>query len=166
MITHVECAFDGACAANGQPNALAAWAYKIWTPKGNSEGSGPVEGAQTNQRAEVSALLHLLKALQRASGRGKLAPNCEIIIEGDSAYAIKGYTEWLLNWVARGWRNSQKKAVENRDLWEQIWELKGDDAIAELNIRFIQVAGHSGYAHNEEVDALATAMVQKLRAAG
>ena len=33
---------------------------------------------------------------------------------------VRGVTEWLPVWKARGWRKSDKKPVENRDLWERL----------------------------------------------
>jgi ribonuclease HI len=40
-------------------------------------------------------------------------------IYSDSAYVINCFRDkWYERWRKNGWVNSQKKPVENRDLWE------------------------------------------------
>ncbi|NWC92249.1 MULTISPECIES: RNase H family protein [unclassified Pseudomonas] len=54
------------------------------------------------------------------------------------------------NWKAKGWKNSNKKPVEHRELWEQI-----DQFIQQREVTFIWVGGHTGNPGNEEADTLA-----------
>ena len=58
---------------------------------------------------------------------------------------------WWEGWLARGWRNSAKKPVANRDLWEPLVEIfrTRDD------LRLEWVKGHSGDEMNDLVDRLA-----------
>ena len=72
-------------------------------------------------------------------------------IHSDSAYIVNCFLEgWWERWEKNGWRNSQKKAVANRDLWERILaETRRHDVV------WHKVAGHSGDAMNERVDGLA-----------
>ena len=42
-------------------------------------------------------------------------------IVSDSTYVVNCFRDrWWQGWLARGWRNSQKKPVANRDLWEPL----------------------------------------------
>ena len=46
--------------------------------------------------------------------------------------------EWWKGWIARGWKNSKKEPVANRDLWEPFVEL-----VQERDVTFAWVKGHS-----------------------
>ena len=48
----------------------------------------------------------------------KIKSNSEITIYTDSTYVKNGITEWMLKWKKNGWKNSSKKPVKNKDLWE------------------------------------------------
>ena len=62
--------------------------------------------------------------------------------------------KWWVGWLKRGWTNSAKKPVANRDLWEPLISLY---RTREAEITFKWVKGHSGDAMNDKVDALAVA---------
>ena len=52
----------------------------------------------------------------RSTGR------CEIV--SDSTYVVNCFRDrWYEGWMRRGWMNSQRKPVANRDLWEPFIEL-------------------------------------------
>lgn len=73
------------------------------------------------------------------------------MLVSDSRYLIDGMTMYLASWKARAWRKSDKKPVENPDLWQALDALaKGRDIVWEW------VRGHSGDPYNDEVDRLAT----------
>jgi ribonuclease HI len=70
----------------------------------------------------------------------------------DSTYVVNCFRDgWWKGWIARGWRNTAKKPVANRDLWEPFVELvrERDD------VSFRWVKGHSGDRMNDVVDQLA-----------
>ncbi len=77
----------------------------------------------------------------------------------DSAYLVNCFRDrWYVRWRQNGWKNAQKKAVENRDLWE------GLIALAEHHeITWHKVAGHSGDPLNERADRLACAAIDTVR---
>ena len=54
------------------------------------------------------------------------------------------------NWKAKGWINSAKKPVANKDLWEQLESL-----ISNHKVDWLWVKGHSGDYENERADELA-----------
>jgi ribonuclease HI len=72
----------------------------------------------------------------------------------DSEYLKKGMTEWVTGWIKRGWKNSQKQPVANRDLWEQLVELS-----SRHQVEWHWVRGHAGHVENERCDALARAAI-------
>jgi ribonuclease HI len=125
---------DGACSGNPGPGG---WA---WATKDGRQASGGAP-ATTNQRMEVQAALEAIKALD-----GPLT------VVSDSTYVVNCFRDaWWKGWLARGWVNSAKKPVANRDLWEPLITLfqeRGD-------ISFRWVKGHSGDPMNDLVDQLA-----------
>lgn len=135
---------DGACPNNGKPNAKAGWGVFLTTPEGDTldlAAPVPADQPQTNSRAE---LLASLIAIRRCE------PGVPISIVSDSEYVVKGAMEWLPGWKRRGWRKSDKKPIEHRDLWECI-----DLELQDRDITFQWVRGHTGVPGNERADALA-----------
>ncbi len=95
----------------------------------------------TNQRMELTAVLEAVRALE-----GPLE------VYSDSTYVVNCFRDrWWEGWIRRGWRNSQKKPVANRDLWEPLIEL-----VMAREIGFVWVKGHAGDPWNDEADRLAT----------
>ncbi len=85
-------------------------------------------------------------------------PNQAVEIVSDSTYVVNCFRDsWWKGWLARGWRNSQKKPVANRDLWEPLIELYRSRA-DELTFRWVK--GHSGDPMNDLVDELAVKAAQ------
>ncbi len=136
---------DGACSGNPGPGG---WAWAIdpeSVPDGvvqeRSFGSGG-EPQTTNQRMELQAVLEAV-----TSNPGAL----EIV--SDSTYVVNCFRDrWYEGWVKRGWRNTAKKPVANRDIWEPLIEryLERADELS-----FTWVKGHSGDRMNDVVDQLA-----------
>lgn len=126
---------DGACSGNPGPGG---WA---WAEVGGDWASG-AENPSTNQRMEVMAVLEALRAN---------AGNVTIV--SDSTYVVNCFRDkWWAGWLKRGWLNSAKKPVANRDLWEPLIELYRSRAD---EITFKWVKGHSGDLMNDKVDLLA-----------
>ena len=133
MTTRTIVYTDGACSGNPGPGG---WAWVV--PHG-PYGSGG-EDHSTNQRMELMAVLDAIRTLE-----GPL----EIV--SDSTYVVNCFRDrWWEGWLRRGWVNSQKKPVANRDLWEPLIEL-----YQERDVSFRWVKGHSGDRWNEEADRLA-----------
>ncbi|MDD2581261.1 MAG: ribonuclease HI, partial [Desulfuromonadaceae bacterium] len=68
----------------------------------------------------------------------------------DSQYLVKGMTEWITGWQCKGWRNSKKEPVLNKDLWEQLLDLTKPHSV-----QWKWVKGHDGHVENERCDQLA-----------
>lgn len=149
----VEIYTDGATDASNPGPAGWGFVAVLLTEKGEvldvleRNGASPI--VSTNNRAEMAGALNALAfaAAQQASGAW---PVCPITIVSDSQYVVKGYTEWMPNWEARGWRTSTGKSPENRDLWER---LKVNEKGLGVNWRWIK--GHDGNRWNDRADALA-----------
>ena len=73
----------------------------------------------------------------------------------DSAYVMNCFRDrWHERWERRGWLNSGRQPVANRDLWERlIAETRRHEVI------WNKVRGHSGDPLNERVDRLARAAI-------
>ena len=106
------------------------------------------ESPATNNRMEMTGLLEGLRAL-----KGPTRVDAHV----DSTYLMKPFTDrWLDGWQRRGWVNSQRKPVANRDLWEELLV-----AATPHRLEFTYVPGHSGVTLNELVDQLAVAAVRR-----
>ena len=74
-------------------------------------------------------------------------------VVSDSTYVVNCFRDrWWQGWLARGWTNSQKKPVANRDLWEPLIEAY---RAAPGRITFRWVKGHGTDQMNALVDRLA-----------
>lgn len=146
-MNHIEIHTDGACKGNPGPGG---WGALLRYGGVERELFGG-EAATTNNRMELTAAMETLKALKR---------DVEITIHTDSQYVVKGITQWVHGWKKNGWKNAAKKPVENKDLWEGLYDqtyLQGH------KVHWKWVRGHSGDAMNERVDQLAVAACQKYR---
>jgi ribonuclease HI len=138
---------DGACSGNPGPGG---WAWAV-APRGEPQASGS-EPSTTNQRMELLAALSALRELGAQPG--------PIEVVSDSQYVVKCFTEqWWEGWIRRGWKNSQREPVANRDLWEPLIDLVRRRG----GVTFRWVRGHDGDAMNELVDALAVSAIQRVR---
>ena len=127
---------DGACSGNPGPGG---WAWAV-APSGTPSASGG-EARSTNQRMEIQAVLEALRALDGP-----------VVVVSDSTYVVNCFRDrWWEGWLRRGWVNSARKPVANRDLWEPLVEAvrQRDD------VTFRWVKGHSGDRMNDLVDMLA-----------
>ena len=128
---------DGACRGNPGPGG---WGVVLRAGDEERELCGG-EPETTNNRMELLAAIEALAALTRP---------CRVMLYTDSTYVRNGITEWLPNWIRRGWRTAGRKPVKNRDLWERL------SALADTHdVDWHWVKGHSGHPGNEHADALA-----------
>ncbi|MBD2111344.1 MULTISPECIES: ribonuclease HI [Cyanophyceae] len=144
---------DGACSGNPGPGG---WGTVLYLVDGGVHEIGGGESPTTNNRMEMQAAIAGLTLL-RNSGQTET-----VTIHTDSEYVLKGITQWIAGWKRRGWVNSAKKPVLNRDLWEAL-----DSVTTEVNqtldrpLQWIYVRGHSGDPGNERCDTIARAYAAK-----
>ena len=133
----IEIYCDGACSGNPGPGG---WGTILRYGDHEKELSG-FAAMTTNNRMELSAALTKLQALKRP---------CQVRVTSDSQYLCKGMTTWIFSWKKKGWKNSKREEVVNRDLWEEL-----DQQAQRQQIEWIWVRGHDGHAENERCDELA-----------
>lgn len=137
---------DGACSGNP---GVGGWAFVLKYKNAEKQVSGGEENT-TNNRMELTAVIKGLKALKE---------KCNVKIYSDSAYVVNAFVnDWLTPWQMNGWKNSQKKEVLNKDLWEKLLSLTNFH-----KVEFIKVKGHADNELNNLCDKMAVAEVQKIK---
>lgn len=135
---------DGSCLGNPGPGAYAA--VMVFGDKRRELASGFAR--TTNNRMELLGVIESLNCLKEP---------CSVELYTDSQYVAKAITAgWLHNWKKNGWKTAQKKAVKNKDLWEQL-----DATLIKHDVDFHWVKGHAGHPENERCDELARAEAAK-----
>ncbi|MDP3699563.1 MAG: ribonuclease HI [Hylemonella sp.] len=141
----VEIYTDGACKGNPGPGG---WGVLLKSGGVEKELFGG-ERETTNNRMEMMAVIMALESLKRP---------CHVVLHADSQYVLKGITEWLSGWKARGWKTAAKQPVKNVDLWQRLDVLVAGSA---HKIDWRWVKGHDGDPGNERADALANRGVEQ-----
>lgn len=132
---------DGACSGNPGPGGWGA----ILIYQGTEKEISGSEPNTTNQRMELRAAIEALSSLK--------VP-CKVKLYSDSAYLINAFNQnWIRNWQRNGWLNSQKKPVENQDLWHNLVQLNQIH-----QIEWLKVPGHRDNVYNNRCDVLARRM--------
>ena len=140
MVIHT----DGACSGNPGPGG---WGAVLHFKDQEKELWGG-ELATTNNRMELMAAIQALQAPKRP---------CAVTMYIDSLYVLKGMTEWLPGWKAKGWRTASKQPVKNVELWQRLDELVTARGHV---IDWKWVRGHNGDPGNERADELANLGVE------
>jgi len=135
---------DGACKGNPGPGG---WGALLRSADGSEKELCGGELGTTNNRMEMMAVIEALAALKRP---------CAVVLHIDSQYVLKGMTEWLVGWKAKGWKTAAKQPVKNVDLWQRL-----DILVASHTIDWRWVKGHAGDPGNERADGLANQGVEK-----
>ena len=128
---------DGACRGNPGPGG---WGALIRFDSVEKEIFGGQANA-TNNQMELSAAIE---------GLSILTEPCNVELFTDSKYVMDGITQWIQNWKKNNWRTAAKKDVKNKELWQKL-----DQLIAQHQVQWHWVKGHSGDAGNEAADLLA-----------
>jgi len=128
---------DGACRGNPGPGG---WGALIKFETAEKEIFGG-KSDTTNNQMELSAAIEGLAILKEP---------CSVELFTDSKYVMDGITQWIQNWKKNNWRTAAKKDVKNKKLWQKL-----DQLIAQHQVQWHWVKGHSGDAGNEAADLLA-----------
>lgn len=136
---------DGACSGNPGPGG---WGAILMLDNHKKEISGGKKNT-TNNIMELTAVIEALKLLKRP---------CKVDLYSDSAYVVNAFLQhWIEGWIKKGWKNSSKEEVKNKDLWQELIQLT---KIHEVT--FHKVKGHSDNEFNNRCDELARNAIQSL----
>jgi ribonuclease HI len=121
---------DGACSNNGKPGAKAG--IGIYFGEEDSRNvSSCIEGKQSNNTAELSALLQLFTIIQEDLKNGK-----KIGIVSDSEYAIRCVTTYGSKCEKDGWVAD----IPNKVMVKQTYQVYKNNP----NVTFIKCKAHTG----------------------
>ena len=126
---------DGACSGNPGKGGFGVILSYMGQFKEISKGYE----CTTNNRMELLAAIEGLSALKEP---------CRVKLWSDSKYLIDAVNKnWIDSWQKKGWVNSKKEKVKNRELFEKLIELMDIH-----DIEFCWVKGHDGNPQNERCD--------------
>ena len=134
---------DGACRGNPGPGGYGSI---IRTQGEEEEISGSAKNT-TNNIMELTAAVVALK---------QLGEPCEVVLTSDSQYLVKGMTEWVKEWIKKGWVTANKQPVKNKNIWVELDQLSKSHKITWKWVR-----GHHGHIENERCDRLANLAIDQ-----
>jgi ribonuclease HI len=149
MMNKIYIYADGGCRGNGKEINIGG--YGVYLKYGDKVKE--LKGATRNTTNNIMELTACIKGLEALKNHDMPV---EVIM--DSQYVIDGITSWIHNWIKKGWKNSQKKPVENKELWQQLWELKNQFK----DITFTKCRGHADNEGNNKADELANMAMGEL----
>ena len=136
---------DGGCRGNGKSDAIGAYGIQLnFTDENNvthtKELCKAFKGV-TNNQMELQAVIECLKALNQP---------CKVILMTDSKYVCNAINEkWLQGWIKKGWVNSSKQPVKNKERWQELSVL-----LEKHDVNFFWVKGHADNPGNKRADEL------------
>ncbi len=150
---------DGASRGNPGPGGYAAiiifpesndnrGEFQVSSFKLKVQELGGREKHTTNNRMELRAAIEALSFLKNLQ-----LTTANLQLFSDSRYVINGITKWIYGWQKNGWQTTNKKEVENRDLWEHLL----CNSTIYRTIKWKYVGGHVGVQGNDRCDEIATA---------
>jgi ribonuclease HI len=147
MTLTIEVFTDGACRGNPGPGGWAA----LVRQDGVEQMYAGAEPLTTNNQMELMAAIQ---------GLEQLASHSTVSLTTDSQYVRQGITQWIHGWKRNGWKTSQRQPVKNQELWQRL-----DAAVADHDVEWHWVKGHSGHRENELVDEAANVAIDAMQAA-
>jgi len=133
----IEIFTDGGCKGNPGPGGYGC----IIRGDGNVLELKGAHPQTTNNIMEMTAAIVALKELSQPY---------QVTLTTDSQYLVKGMTEWIHNWIKKGWLTASKQPVKNKELWQELHNLS-----KQHKITWVWVKGHAGHPENERCDQLA-----------
>lgn len=136
---------DGACSNNGRDNALAGIGI-FFGINDNRNVSKKIEGEQTNNVAELSAIIETYYIIENDILNGK-----KIAIVSDSEYAIKCVSSYGEKCYKKNWNVK----IPNKTLVKTAYEMYKD----KLNVKFIHIKAHT---NNTDIHSIGNDNADKL----
>lgn len=148
-MTSLEIYCDGGCRGNQSDSNVGGWgAYLVWGEHTKELWGG--ERDTTNNRMELMGAIEGLRAI-----KNKDVPTSVYL---DSAYVLGGITGWIDGWKRKGWVNSKRQPVANKELWLMLDEERQKFA----DISFHKVKGHADNEGNIHADELANRAMDEI----
>lgn len=134
---------DGNCKGNGKKHAKAGYSV-FFTDEEESpfyklNKTRLVVSEPTNNKAELSGIKYIFKTIRDNQDIFKDKKN---IICTDSMYSINCIEKWSKSWIKNGWKNSKGEEVKNKELIQEILDLK-QQINQDMKIVFKHVMGHT-----------------------
>lgn len=154
---------DEACLGNGTEPPNPGGAGGLVEPVRRSGGRAvSVERrdyflSEPNTTNNRMALRSAIAALELLGTKGR---RLTIEFVSDSQYLVKGMSEWVPDWRARGWRRKRGE-IENLELWQELVAMAGRH-----DITWKWVRGHAGHPKNEYANFLAQRAAREQRDSG
>lgn len=123
---------------NAATERLARWDYWI------------SESSTTNNRMALRSASEAFRVIGKKGGRFR------VLFTSDSQYLVKGMTDWIHGWAARGWRRSGGP-IENLELWQELVRVATPH-----QTQWQWVRGHNGHPQNEYANDLAVRAAKEL----
>ncbi|KAJ7508726.1 ribonuclease H-like domain-containing protein [Mycena galericulata] len=137
---------DGACKGNGQARPVAGVGV-FWGPDDPRNIAERCPGDQTNNRAELIAILRVLETTPHSQR--------PLLIKTDSKYCIQCFQDWLPNWIRNNFVTADKQPVKNASLIRYLAAQLEARARRGQKVQLQYVKGHSGHQGNDGADAQA-----------
>ena len=140
---------DESCLGNGREGSNpggAAGVIEYWNPateRLTRFDYWASEPATTNNRMALRSVIEAFNGISRKGTRFR------VVFTTDSQYLVKGMTEWVHGWSARGWRR-KGGVIENLELWQGAVSAASGHAV-----EWRWVRGHGGHPQNEYANFLA-----------
>lgn len=120
---------DGACSGNQNASNFGGWGTILEFGEHRKELHGG-EKDTTNNRMELTAVIRGFQELKR--------DGLKVEVFSDSSYVMNCFRNgWYKNWEKNGWKNAQKKPVDNQELWKELLAL-----VRRHDVSFYRVKGH------------------------
>lgn len=133
---------DGGCRGNQHKTNIGGYGVVLQYKGKKKELKGAVKNT-TNNIMELTACIVALKEI-----KDRTIP---VVLTTDSSYVVNGINIWIHNWIKREWLKADRKPVENKELWEELYSLKQKFR----DVTFVHCKGHSTNEGNNRADKLA-----------
>jgi len=118
-------------------DSVARWDFYEYSPQ------------TTNNKMALAGAIAALEWIRRQWR------HAQVVYLSDSQYLIKGMTEWVKGWEARGWKR-KGGTLENQELWQKLVQ-----AAAAHQVSWRWIEGHAGHAKNEYANDLAVRAAER-----
>ncbi|KAG8407499.1 hypothetical protein J3459_022552 [Metarhizium acridum] len=137
---------DGSSLANGKAGSRAGVGVYFGDGDPRNVSERLVGDPQTNQRAELMAMLRALE----------IAPLDQTVqIISDSQYSINCVTQWAIGWKHKGWKTATGENVKNQDIIRAVLDKMDERTKTGAHTYFHWVKGHASDRGNVAADRLA-----------